>query len=415
MTQIVSDEAAGRRPSMIPIGLFLAFAFGYFLTHLFRVVNAVVGPAISSEVGIDVAGLGFLTSAYFLAFAATQLPLGILLDRYAANRVQAVFLVATAVGAVIFAFGDSIVMLTIGRALIGLGVSSGLMSAFKAYSVVLPPERLPLVNSLHMAAGSLGVLAGGLPVELAMDALGWRNIFLCLAALSLVAAFVLFFAVKQLTARGGSDSFSALIAGVGQVVVSPSFIRIAPLSVATQATGLALIALWIGPWLRDVAGYAPSAAATIVSSVGIAMIAGYVMCGVVTNQLVKRGIPLSSVMIGGYLCFFSTLPVVMVIEPEWAVPVWIAFALFVSFGTLSYPVLGLEFPRSLTGRVHTALNFLVFAAAFALQWAVGIVVEALAPSLGVNGAYDVAFSGLVALQAAGYIWYFLRRPEQVAA
>lgn len=399
---------------MIPISLFLAFAFGYFLTHLFRVVNAVVGPAISSEIGIDIAGLGFLTSAYFLAFSATQLPLGILLDRYAANRVQAIFLIATAVGAVVFAFGDSITMLTIGRALIGLGVSSGLMSAFKAYSVVLPPERLPLVNSLHMAAGSLGVLAGGLPVEMAMQALGWRNVFLVLAVLSLIAAAVLFFGVRQLSGHRGSDSLGAAMAGIGKVVVSPPFIRLAPLSVATQATGLALIALWIGPWLRDVAGFSADKAAMILSSVGITMIVGYVMCGVLSNRLVARGVPLATVMVGGYLVFFATLPMIVVMNPSWGVPVWIVFAIFVSFGTLSYPVLGAYFPRELTGRVHTALNFLVFISAFALQWAVGVVVEALSPSLGMNRAYDVALLGLVALQAIGYVWYYLKRPERTA-
>src|SRR3990167_3628047 len=151
---------------MIPVRLFLAFAFGYFLTHLFRVVNAVAGPAFSAELAIDTAGLGFLTSSYFLAFAAFQLPLGILLDRYPPNRVPASLLIVAAAGAVFFALGDSLAALTVGRALIGLGVSAGLMSAFKAYSARLPAEKLPLANGLHMAAGSLGVLAGGLPVEL---------------------------------------------------------------------------------------------------------------------------------------------------------------------------------------------------------------------------------------------------------
>jgi sugar phosphate permease len=74
---------------MIPVSVFLAFAFGYLLTHLFRVVNAVAGPAISADLGIDTAALGFLTSVYFLAFASMQLPLGLLLDRYGPSRVQA--------------------------------------------------------------------------------------------------------------------------------------------------------------------------------------------------------------------------------------------------------------------------------------------------------------------------------------
>ena len=83
--------------------------------------------------------------------------------------------------------------------------------------------------------------------------------------------------------------------------------------------------------------------------------------------------------------------------------------------TLSYPVLGALFPPALTGRVHTALNFLVFVSAFAMQWVFGVVVEAWTQSIGVEAAYDVALSGLVGLQIAGYAWYILWRPGQSRA
>ena len=400
---------------MIPIRLFLAFAFGYCLTHLFRVLNAVVGPSISAELGIDTAALGFLTSVYFLAFAAVQLPLGIFLDRYGANRVQAALLLVAAAGAVVFALGSDLATLTVGRALIGLGVSSGLMSAFKAYSARLPAERLPLANGLHMAAGSLGVLAGGLPVEIAMHAIGWRGVFFVLAGLSVVASAVLAFGVRDTVARGGSDSIRALVGGMATVMVSRPFLRLAPLSVAAQASGMAMIGLWIGPWLRDVAGYAPDEAATVLSLVGVAMIAGYVICGVITSRLVRFGVPLPVVMIGGCLLYFTTQPLLILADPAWSAPIWLAFALLVSFGTLSYPTLGAQFPKALTGRVHTALNFLVFVMAFLFQWAFGVVVEILVPVHGVDAAYDTALWGLVGVQAAGYAWYFLRGPGEPPA
>lgn len=397
---------------MIPVRLFLAFAFGYFMTHLFRVVNAVAGPDISADIGIDTAALGFLTSAYFLAFAAVQLPLGVLLDRYGASRVQGSFLLIAAAGAVLFAVGDDLATLSIARGLIGLGVSSGLMSAFKAYSTRLPAERLPLANGLHMAAGSLGVLAGGLPVELAMQTLGWRGVFVGLAVLSLVAAMGLLFGVRETKIDRGSETFAAQFASVAKVFVSPAFIRMAPLSVAIQASGLAMIALWIGPWLREVASYTPDEAAAVVSLVGVAMIVGFVFCAVVTNRLVAAGVPLIKVMFGGYLAHSATLPLIILIDPALAAPIWLAFALLVSFAPLSYPVLGALYPASQTGRVHTALNFLVFTFAFALQWGFGVIVEVLIPVLGVEGAYNAALWVLAGLHAAGYIWYLLRRPAQ---
>jgi predicted MFS family arabinose efflux permease len=395
---------------MIPASLFLAFAFGYFLTHLFRVVNAVVGPAISAEIGIDAAGLGFLTSVYFLAFAAIQLPLGLLLDRFGAHRVQASLLVIAAAGSALFAIGDDFVTLTIARGLIGLGVSAGLMSAFKAYSARLPAKKLPLVNSLHMAAGSLGVLAGGLPVEIAMQALGWRGLFLLLAGLCLVAAAILILTVRDLPRQGTPETFGALMAGVGHILVSPAFLRVAPISLIVQASGLALLALWVGPWLRDVALYSPARAATVVSLMGCSMIVGYVSCAFLTNRLVHKGVPLGRVMIGGCIAFTATLPAIILLDPAWGAPLWLLFASLISFAALSYPVLGAEFPPGLTGRVHTALNFLVFIAGFALQWGFGVLVKYLIPHLGVEGAYDAAIGCLVVGQAAAIIWYWLKRP-----
>mgnify|MGYP003705249935 CR=1 FL=1 len=57
------------------------FAAGYFLSYLYRTVNAVLGPVIARELDLPDHALGLLTSTYFLAFGLAQLPLGILLDR----------------------------------------------------------------------------------------------------------------------------------------------------------------------------------------------------------------------------------------------------------------------------------------------------------------------------------------------
>jgi len=400
---------------MIPIRLFLTFAFGLFLTHLFRVVNAVAGPNISADIGIDTATLGFLTSVYFLSFAAVQLPLGVLLDRYGASRVQGGLLIIAAAGAVLFAIGNDLATLSVGRALIGLGVSAGLMSAFKAYSTWLPAERLPLANGLHMAAGSLGVLAGGLPVEIAMQTIGWRGVFVCLGLLSLVAAAGLLFGVRETKIDRGSDTLGAQLKSVAGFFASPAFVRLAPISTAIQASGLAMIALWIGPWLREVANYTPDEAATVVSLAGVAMITGYVTCAVVTNHLVRAGVALTKIMMGGYLVHSAMVPLIIFVPPAWAAPIWLAYALLGSFAPLSYPVLGALYPASQTGRVHTALNFLVFVFAFGLQWGYGVVVEALIPSLGVEGAYDAGLWILMGLHVAGYVWYLLRQPVSPSA
>jgi len=54
--------------------VFIPFALGYFLSYLYRVVNAVLAPDLAAELGVGPSELGLLTAAYFITFAAFQLP-----------------------------------------------------------------------------------------------------------------------------------------------------------------------------------------------------------------------------------------------------------------------------------------------------------------------------------------------------
>src|ERR1700740_3041246 len=77
-------------PRFVP--LYLAFASGYLLSYLYRTVNAVISPELSAALSVSASSLGLLTSAYFIAFAAMQLPAGMLLDRYGPRRVEPILL-----------------------------------------------------------------------------------------------------------------------------------------------------------------------------------------------------------------------------------------------------------------------------------------------------------------------------------
>jgi sugar phosphate permease len=68
------------------LAVFLPFAAGYYLSFLFRTINASISPALASEFGLDAAKTGLLASVYFLVFAGVQIPIGVLLDRYEPRR-----------------------------------------------------------------------------------------------------------------------------------------------------------------------------------------------------------------------------------------------------------------------------------------------------------------------------------------
>ncbi len=105
--------------------VFLPFATGYFLSFFFRNVNAVIAKDLARDFSLTPSDIGLLTSAYLLAFALAQLPVGVLLDRYGPRRVMASLLCVAGLGALIFGLAQDFLVLTLGRAMIGLGVFAG--------------------------------------------------------------------------------------------------------------------------------------------------------------------------------------------------------------------------------------------------------------------------------------------------
>ena len=191
---------------------------------------------------------------YLLAFAAFQLPLGVLLDRYGPRRVVAALLCVAAVGALVFGLARDFTMLSIGRALIGLGVSGGLMGAIKAFTLWFPLNRLALLNGLYLAAGGIGGLSATAPAEALLGPLGWRALFYVLAAMSVGAALLIFVVVPEKELPGKGSTLRDQIAGFGDIFASLAFWRIALPLVVCHAGYLTLQGLWLGPWLYDVAG-----------------------------------------------------------------------------------------------------------------------------------------------------------------
>ncbi len=392
------------------IRVFIPFAFGYFLSYLYRVVNAVIAPDLISELGLGPSDLGLLTSAYFLTFALFQLPLGILLDHYGPRKTEAALLLIAAAGAVVFAMAETPTGLIVGRALIGLGVSSCLMAAFKAYVIWVPRERLPLINGFQMAAGGMGALTGTVPVEAALSFTDWRGVFFALAAVTVVISALIYFTVprrEEGAPEGGHASFADQIKGIGQVFTSPVFWWIAPLTVASQATFLAIQSLWVGPWLGDVGGLPRDQVATHLLMIAVAMVAGFISMGFIADRLGRVGIKPSSIAIVGMTLFLVTQAIIAFHLSDNILVLWMAFGFFGTTGILSYAALSQRFPVHLAGRVNTGLNFLAFVSAFGAQWGTGAIIGMWdkTASGGYNPeGYQAAFGLMLAVQVTALVW-----------
>ncbi|MAF50419.1 MAG: hypothetical protein CMM10_19360, partial [Rhodospirillaceae bacterium] len=168
--------------ALLVFRIYIPFAAGYYLSFGFRTINAVIAPDLVRDIGIDAAGLGLLTSVYLLTFAAFQIPLGVLLDRYGPKATQVLLLMFAALGAYLFARAGSVEGLIAGRALIGFGVSGCLMASLKAFAEWFPRRHLPLVNGVTFMVGGIGAMSSTAPVEAVLGVTDWRGVFLGMAA-----------------------------------------------------------------------------------------------------------------------------------------------------------------------------------------------------------------------------------------
>lgn len=392
------------------IRLFVPFALGYFLSYLFRVVNAVIAPDLVGDLGLGPADLGLLTSVYFLTFAMFQLPLGVLLDRFGSRRIEGILLLFAAAGALVFAMSDSVTGLVVGRGLIGFGVSACLMAAFKAFVDWLPPARLPLANGVQMAAGGMGALSATAPVEWLLHVTDWRDLFVLLAVLSLLVAAAVWLFVPDRPQEGPKSSVRGQLRGTVEVFTSPVFWQIAPLAVLSQASFLSIQGLWAGPWLRDIAGFERATVANVLLLIAAAMVAGFLLLGASTERLTRRGLQTKTLAAGG-MSLFLVIQVGILFAPSgWEIALWVAFGFFGTTGIISYAALSQLFAKQLAGRVNTALNLLVFVLAFVAQWGMGGVIG-LWPTTESGGypleAYQASFGMMIVLQLIMAIWYWL--------
>lgn len=394
--------------------LFLPFAGGYFLSYLFRTVNAVIGPVLARELNLADNALGLLTSTYFLAFGAAQLPLGIALDRFGPRRVESVLLLIAAAGAVAFALADGLTGLAVGRALIGFGVAACLMASFKAFAMWFPPERQASLTGWIMTSGGLGALAASKPLEMALGIVGWREILFALAATTLAASAALWFVVPEKSGAARGPGIAEQFAGLKQIYSSRHFWRYAPMGLWFTGGFMAVQGLWVSRWSATLEGLAPAAIAERLTWMGIWMLGGFLFMGFFATKLVRRGIKLEHV----YLCAMTSAFVALAAITAWpeigGTWLWPLLAASFSLSNISYSLVSQAFPTTLSGRANTALNLMVFAGAFGLQWGIGILVDSLrALEWSSAEAYRTAFATLLAGQALSLAW--LLRPESVKA
>jgi MFS family permease len=367
-----------------------------------------------SDLALGAGDLGLLTSAYFLTFAAAQLPVGILLDRYGPRRVQSGLMLIAAGGAALFAVSDSFLSLLASRALIGLGVAAALAAALKAIILWFPKERLPLANGWMVALGALGAVTATEPAEFLLAWMDWRGLFELFAVLTLGCAVATYFIVPEASSTTAAPSKASEV-GLRAVYTDARFWRLAPLSATFIGTAWALQGLWAAAWLTDVEGFERGALVRHLLVMAIAVCLGALLIGVAADRLRRFGIgPRALLALVAAIFVLAQFALILRCLSSSYV-LWAVIAAVGAAPVLSYAILAEYFPKEMAGRANAALNVFHMGGAFAVQCVTGIVIQAWAKQAGLYPeiAYQVAFALNLALQIIALTWFVWPRLQKL--
>ena len=383
----------------------LPFAAGYYLSYVFRTINALIAGTLTRELSLTAADLGLLTSVYFLAMAAVQLPLGILLDKYGPHRVQSACLLFAAVGAGVFAAAEGLLGLMLGRALIGVGVATALMASLKAIVLWFPKDRIAFANGWVVMLGALGAVTATLPAEPLVNALGWRGLFALLAVATALTAAVMFLVVPELPARGMPSPLARV--RLRDIYRDTRFLRLAPLSTLCIGTAWSLQGLWAAPWLAHAEGLHRDAVVWHLLIMGVALSGGAVLLGWSADRLRRRGLGREAYFAVIAIAFIAAQMMLILRLP---VPSFVPWSIIAAVGAatvLSFAMLPEYFPKEMSARANAALNILHLSGAFVLQYLTGVIVS-LWPAVAGHPpaeAYEAAFGLSVILQLFALLWF----------
>ncbi|WP_440690846.1 MFS transporter [Candidatus Pelagibacter sp. HIMB1782] len=386
--------------------IFLVFALGYFISTLLRAITATISPELVNEFNLSAGELGLLGGGYFLGFASVQIPLGYMLDMRGPRKIVSYFLSLTIVGLLIFALAQNFLTLLVSRIIIGVGVGACLMGPLTAYRIWYQDETQQRANSWMLMVGAIGMLSSSLPVQFFLPIIGWRNIFLLLAFITLVCIILIIIFIPQWTSKGSQKNDDAKLSIVWQ---NQFFRSVIPMGFFSTGGLFAIQTLWAGPWMIKVSGYTPEESAKGLFLIYFFMLLSFLIWGYFVPKfsknvndairLLKYGSPLSLLVLG----------VIIYLGPNTDSIHWALFIVSAVFLSLIQPAVGMAFSVSNAGKALTSYNLLIFIGAFFLQWIIGLIID-LGLSLNYSEitSFQLAMSFVLVTSLTSYLYFLVK-------
>ena len=370
----------GRRRAYAIWGTALAV---YVLAVFHRTSLGVAGLLAADRFGINASQLATFTVLQLAVYAAMQVPVGVMLDRFGSRALIASGLVAMTVGQLWFAVADSYAMGLGARILVGAGDAMVFTAVLRLVALWFLVRQAPVVTQLTGMIGQMGAVAAAVPLSAALHGLGWTRTYSLAASLGVVLLLGVFLVVKDSPyERGAVEKIKirALRHSLTEVWRDPGTRLGLSVHFTAQFAPTVFALLWGYPFLVSGQGLSPTVASTLLTLMTfVALVAGPTI-----GRLTSRHPYYRSVVALGVVGAISLVWAIVLALPDRA-PLWLLVVL-VAMTAVGGPgsMIAFDLARSFhhssrLGRASGVVNMGGFVASLVTMALIGFVLDRLAP------------------------------------
>ncbi len=282
--------------------LFFAYAF------VQRVSPSVMTGELMRDFAVGGAALGSLSAFYFYAYASIQLPVGMLTDRFGPRKLMSFAAALCALATLVFAHSETLLMASLGRALIGATVAFAFVGTLAIASYWFRPERFAMLAGVLQSVGMCGAIFGQAPLRQLVEALDWRGSMYLLAAAGVLLALLLFYLVPMRSpAQREVGARTSAFAGLHAIAGNPQTWICALIGFGMASSMLGFGGLWGVPWLQSVHGFTPTHAAATTSMIFVGWAIFSPFMGWISDRIGRR----NPVLLAGALVALAALAILL--------------------------------------------------------------------------------------------------------
>ncbi|MEU8264667.1 MFS transporter [Micromonospora sp. NPDC048999] len=368
-----------------PAALVYAVAVTAYLVAIFhRSSLGVTAVDAADRFHINAAALATFSVAQLAVYAAMQVPVGALLDRFGSRRMLVAGGVLMVGGQLCFAVATDVRLAVAARVLVGLGDAMTFISVLRIVAFWFPGRRNPLLVQLTGTVGQLGAVLSAIPLVALLHHVGWTPAFLTAAALGTTVLLLVLVAVRDTphaesaTAAPDLDTVRRQLA---EAWAQPGTRLGLWTHFVTQFSGSVFALLWGYPFLVQGQGFSPTGAASLLTL----MIVVTLICGPVIAHLCARHPFHRSVLVFAITAGTAAVWTVVLAWPGRA-PHWLLVALVVVLAANGPgSVIGFDYARTANpvhriGSATGIVNVGGFVASILLILAVGVVLDLATPA-----------------------------------